>query len=114
MPKSKIRSETFTIASGTTSGEINLKDRVLVGLTTPSGISSTTMKIAQAFSDGATYVNIQDGLGQYGAAGDLTFTIAASKYYAIPPSVTAGCPNIKFVFGSSETAKTFGYRTREI
>lgn len=114
MPQSKIRYQNDTISSGTTTAEIKLGDRVLVGVITPSGISSTTMKISAAPTDGGTFVNIQDGLGQYGAAGDVTFTVAASKHLTIPPALTANLTNIKLVFGSSETSKTFTILTREI
>ena len=114
MPQSKIRTDTITITSGTTTTAINLKDRVLVAVVTPSGIASTTLKIAAAVSTGGTFVNIQDGLGQYGAVGDVTFTIAASKHLTIPPTITANLTDIKLVFGSSETSKTFTYVTREV
>lgn len=114
MPTTKIRTISDTISSGTTTSEIELDNRVLVGVVMPSGISSTTMKISAAISKGGTFVNVQDGLGQYGAAGDVTFTVAASKHLSIPPAITANLTNIKLVFGSSETSKTFTLITREI
>ena len=114
MPESKIRTGTDTIASGTTTAEIDLGNRVLVAVICPASISSTTMKIATAAAAGGTYVNAHDGLGQYGAVGDITFTVAASKGVDIPPAMAASWTNIKLVFGSSESAKTFTYVTREI
>lgn len=113
MPHSKIRADD-TILTGAATDEVDLKNRVLVGVITPSGISSVTMKIAAAPKKGGTFVNIQDGLGQYGAIGDITFTMAASKHLTIPPTITANLTNIKLVFNASETAKTFTLVTREI
>lgn len=106
---------TTTITSGTTTGEILLKGKLLVGVWIPSGVASTTMKISTAPSSGGTFVNAIDGLGQLGTAGsDVTFTIAASKYVPIPPFLTAGIPVCKLVFGSSETSKTYDVAFKEV
>lgn len=111
---SGIRAEPTTIVSGTTTDEIVLGDRVLVGVVMPSGIASTTMTVLAATAAGGTFVTMQDGVGQYGPIGDITFTIAASKHLTIPPAMTSGITFIKLVFGSSETARTFETVTRDI
>ena len=114
MAQDNILATTVTIASGTTTAVIDLDKRVLVGVQTPASIASSALTINQAYQSDGTYAPVYDGLGQYGAVGDVTFTIASSKYVIIPPTVTAGIPFIKLVFGSTETAKTFIYYTREI
>lgn len=112
--KYKLETLSTTIASGTTTDEINLNRRVLVGVYIPASVASTSMKISTASAAAGTFVAIQDGLAQYGAAGDVTFTIAASKYLSIPPAITAGVNYIKLVFGSSETAKAYTLVFREV
>jgi hypothetical protein len=114
MPASLVSTNTITIASGTTTAAIDLGRRVLVGVQTPASIASTTLKIKVAPSTAGTYVNVYDGLGQYVTVGDFITTIASSKYIPIPPPLTAGVPYCKLEFGSTETAKTFTYYTREI
>lgn len=114
MPEAKVSTNTITIASGTTTAAINLYRRVLVGVQTPASIASTTLKLQVAASESGTYVTVYDGLGQYGTAGDFQTSIASSKYTPIPPPLTAGVPFCKLEFGSTETAKTFIYYTREI
>ena len=114
MPEAKIRSRISTLVSGSVSDEIDLKDRVLIGIYIPSGIASATLKIATSPARGGTFLNVQDGLAQFGTTGDITFTITASTYLQIPPAITAGLNNIKLILNNSETAKTFELATREI
>lgn len=109
-----IKIESITISSGTTTDAINLNSRVLVGVHIPASVASTTMKIQGISNAGDTHLTVQDGLAQFGSAGDLTFTIAASRYIPIAPSITAGLTNIKLVFGSSETTKTYKIVLRDI
>ena len=114
MARQLIQSQEITITSGTTTAAINLDNRVLVGVQTPTGIASTTMKVLASSSATGTFNAVYDGLGQYGAVGNVTFTIAASKQIIIPPQITAGVMVCKLAFGSSETAKTYTIYTREI
>lgn len=107
--------KTITIASGTTTAEIDLKGGTLVAVKLPSGLSSTTLKIQEAPFAGGTYTNIIDGLGSYGTQGaDIQFTIAASKTVIIPPTISCGLRYIKLLFGSSETAATITYIVRNL
>lgn len=114
MARQLIQSQEITIASGTTTAAINLDNRVLVGVDIPSGVASTTMTIEAAPTSAGTFDKVYDGLGQYGAVGNVTFTIAASKQIIIPPQITAGVMVCKLAFDSSETAKTYTIYTREI
>jgi hypothetical protein len=114
MAQQKILATTITIASGTDTDVIDLQNRVLVGVQLPASVASTAMTIDAAYKSDATFAPIYDGLGQYGAVGDVSFTVAASKYVLIPPTITAGISFVKLSFGTSETAKTYTYFTREI
>jgi hypothetical protein len=114
MAQQKILATTTTIASGTDSAVINLQNRVLVGVQIPASVSSTSMKINGSNKTDGTFTAIYDGLGQFGPVGDISFTIASSKYVLIPPTITAGIEFAKLIFGASETAKTYTYFTREI
>ena len=114
MTNQALATSTITIASGTTTAAIDLQRRVLVGVQTPSGIASTTLKLQVAESLTGTYVTIYDGLGMYGAVGEFATAIAASEYIPIPPPLTAGVPFCKLQFNSSETDKTYIIYTREI
>lgn len=114
MARQLIQAQEITITSGTTTAAINLDNRVLVGVQTPSGIASTTMKIQGAKTSDGTFVAVYDPLGLYGTVGDITFTIAASKIIPIPPQITDTVMTCKLEFGSSETSKTYIVYTREI
>lgn len=114
MAQQKILATTTTIVSGTDTDVIDLQNRVLVGVQIPASVSSTAMTIDASNKKNGTFTAIYDGLGQYGAVGEVSFTIAASKYILIPPTITAGVDFVKLSFGSSETAKTYVYFTREI
>lgn len=103
-----------TISSGTTTDEINLGNRILVGVHIPASVSSTDMKISGATNAGGTFSNVYDGDGLYGTVGDYNPAIAASKYIPIPPSLTVGLTDVKLIFGASETSKTYTIVTREI
>ena len=99
-----------TIASGTTSAEINIRGGTLVALKTPAGISSTTFTITACEASGGTFVTVKDPV-----TGDAyTGIIAASGWYFIPPYISASLKYFKFVYGSSETAKEFKYIYRPI
>lgn len=106
---------TETISSGTTTSEIVIPHGyALVEVKTPASISSTAMYLQSAPSSGGTDTRIYDGLGQYGAVGDVTFTVTSSKAIHIPPALTYGKPVITIEFGSTETSKTFTYTLTEV
>lgn len=114
MAQQKILATTTTIVSGTDTSVIDLQDRVLVGVQLPASVSSTSMTVNGSNKSDGTFSPIYDGLGSYGAVGDISFTVASEKYVVIPPTITAGINYAKLVFGSSETDKTYTYYTREI
>jgi hypothetical protein len=104
-----------TITSGTTTDEIDIKGGTLVAVLIPASVSSTTMTITASPTSGGTFTTIYDGLAQYvSAAGNLSFTIAASKWVIIPASAVVGFNFIKLVFGSSETSKTYTVAYRHL
>lgn len=90
-----------TIAtSGTTSAEIDLTDKVLVGLYIPSTFDGTTISFTAAPTAGGTHVAVQ---ADNTASTAYTVTTTASRYVPINPSVFAGLRFIKIVCGSSQT-----------
>lgn len=99
-----------TIASGTTSAEIDLKGGTLCSLITPASIASTSYTIQFSDVSGGTFVTLCNP--DTGTA--YTGVVASSKGYTFTPAVTLGIRYIKFVFGSSETAKTFKYGLRSV
>lgn len=101
-----------TIASGTASGLIDLRGGTLVSLITPASLSSTTCTITVSDTPTGTFVTACDPT--VSGTNTRTFNIASSKYYDFAPSVTAGMRYIKFVYGSTETAKTMKYGIRSI
>ena len=100
-----------TIASGTSSAELDLLGGTLVSIITPASLASTTFTITVSDISGGTFLTCKDPIN---AGTTRTFTVAASGYYDIPPAITAGMRYIKVVFGSSETAKTIKYGIRNI
>jgi hypothetical protein len=106
----KVVSQDFTIASGTTSAEIDLKGGTLAGLRCPSGIASSSVKVTSTNAASGTYIeDLEDGLTT-----DKSYSIVASKRRLFKPSDVAGLRFIKFVFSSTETAKTFTVDYRSI
>lgn len=104
-----------TIASGTTTAEIDLQGGTLIGIITPASIASTTATIQMAPTSAGTYVTVKDPLGTITTAGgNISMTIASSGYYVLPLSVTAGLRFIKLVTGSTETNKTFTFVYRAV
>ena len=92
---------TATVAvSGTTSGAINLQGFAPCGLYFPATTDGTTVTF-QASADGTTYYPI------YGTDGNqISYTIAASRYVPLDPSVFAGVAFLKLVLGTQSTTAT--------
>lgn len=94
-------SQTVTIAdSATDSGAVDLAGQVLVGCFLDSGFDGTTLKFKASTTLGGTFSVVNDG------AGDLSKTVAASKYVALDPAVFAGIRYLKFTAGTSQTGST--------
>lgn len=102
------------VASGDTeSGYIHLGSDAgqmgIVGIVTPSALTSTTMTLVAAI-DGSTDKAITD---VYGVS--QTITISADKFIALDPAFYAGVPYIKIVTGSAEAGdRIFALIIREI
>ena len=86
------------ITSGTTSAALAIEGYAGGGFVLPSGFSGTTMTFTVS-TDGSTFVALNDDDGA------ISKTVAASKGYTLPVELF-GFPWMKFVSGSSETAKT--------
>lgn len=99
-----------TIASGTTSAVINVRGGTLVAIQTPASIVSTTFTIQAAVALDGTYTTVKDPV----TGTQYTGIIAASGWYFIPPSISAGLKYFKVVYSATETAKTFNYIYRPI
>jgi hypothetical protein len=106
MPKTykKIKTQPFTLASGTTSEVIELNDRSLFAIMTPASISSVAMTFTASNTKAGTYVAVE---GDDGVA--ISITIESSKFVAFNNKHLAlrACPYLKCVLGASETDKTF-------
>lgn len=92
-----------TIASGqTTSGEIDLKGGAMVGIITPSALTSTTMTFTASDKEGGTFVPVYDSEGN-----QINITVAASQAIAltgVDADALAPWSVIKLVGGSAEGA----------
>ena len=99
--KSAVVDFSLTVAttSGTTSTEIDLQGRTLVGLITPAGLSSTAITFKSAITQGGTAILLADK-----DDADFTVTCAASTQYHLEPTVFAGVRFLTLELGTSETA----------
>ena len=110
----RIKKESTTIVSGTETEIIDLGNRVLAGVRIPSGVASNSFTIQESIDDGDSFLTLYNGNSQFGAVGDVSFSIAQNKSIYIPVNITAGAKKIKLVFNSSETNKVFELITREV
>ncbi len=83
--------------NGQTSVVIPLNGLTLVGVMLPAGIVSTALTFTMSDAADGTFVPV------YGVSGAISYTISASKYFALDPKDFQGIAFIKLVFGSSET-----------
>lgn len=97
-----------TIASGTTSAELDIQGGTLVGIVIPASIASTTFTITAALASGGTFLTVKDPLTNSAYTGNVT----QSGWYFIDPAVTAGLRYIKIVYSDSETTKAYSYVLR--
>ena len=92
---------TATIASsGTTSNEIKCGVNPICGVYIPAGFTGTTIGFVSATTESGTYYTVRN------TDGALSYTVSASTYLQIDPSVLAGCDSIKIVAGSSQSSTT--------
>lgn len=80
------------------SSEIKLGGFVLSGIFLPSALTGTSITFQAATASGGTYVDV------YNSSGQLSYTVAASRYVAIDPKDFQGIAFLKIKSGSSETA----------
>lgn len=95
---------TVTLASGTTSSEIDVKGKSLYAIQTPASIASSTLSFQGASASGGTFAPVWDDAG---AA--VSITCASSQIVALPNKHMnlRAIPYLKLVTGTTETAKTF-------
>lgn len=89
---------TVTLTGATTSAAIDLGGASIIAVMPDAAWAGTALSF-QASMDGTTFVAVQDEAGDA-----VSYTVAASKYTAIPPSKGIAMDQIKLVSGSSETA----------
>lgn len=93
--------KTLTIANGqTASAEADLEGFVLVGFETPAAMTGTAMTFTVAATASGTHKALKTSGGSA-----LSFTTAASGYYACDPVNFWGARFLKLVSGSAEGAE---------
>lgn len=89
------------VMNGTTSSAVNTEGGVLVGVYTPSGLTSTVLYVDASNDDGATFFNAYDNTGTR-----ISATVAASRYVTLPQSsLVFGADQVRIISGSSDTDK---------
>lgn len=94
-----------TIASGTTTSEIDLEGGTLAGVLILADMTSTSFTITVSNQSGGTFVPVKDPEAA-GASRTYTTGSTSTGYFPISPQITAGFRFCKIVFDSSETNKT--------
>lgn len=93
----KMTTVSATIASSaTTSAAIPLNGFSVVGIAFPAAFTGTTVTFTGSATAGGTYLPI------YNASGQVSYTIAQGRYYAIASSDLDGIQFLKIVSGSTE------------
>jgi hypothetical protein len=94
-----IRHIDVTIANGAqTSSEANLGNAELVGIHLPAAFTGVALTFTAAKTPGGTFQ------GVYNSTGQVSYTVAQGRYYAINPQDFRGVENLKIVSGSAEAA----------
>lgn len=87
--------------SATTSNSIDTLGFTVTGLYIPAGFEGTVIKFTGATrSASGTYLPVYD------TAGEVSLTVAASRYYSLSPDLLAGVRHVKLVAGTSQTGAT--------
>lgn len=108
--KEIIRYFSDTIASGTTTAEIDLEGATLVALRTPASLASTSITFTAAATSGGTFLPLKDQNGN-----TITVTVSGTaSQHALAPADFAGVRFIKLVCGSTETSKQLTVVGREL
>lgn len=95
----KVLTKTVVITSGgTVSSTSAMANYALVGITFPAAMTGTTVTFKGSTASGGTFVPV------YNSSGQVSYTIAASRYYAIDPKDFLGTLYLQVVSGSSEGA----------
>ncbi|MCP4899733.1 MAG: hypothetical protein GY906_22435 [bacterium] len=91
---------TATIANGqTTSEEIQTNGYAALGVLMPGAFTGTSLTLLQSF-DGTTWTAVYDSDG-----GQVSISVAASRFIVLDPSTMAPLTRFKVVSGSSEAAE---------
>lgn len=95
---------TATIANGgTTSGEIPLRGRMVVGFRIPAAFTGTTITFTGSEVSGGTFSSIYDSDGN-----QVSAAVAASRFIGLSGAeadAVSAAPFIKLVSGSAEAAE---------
>lgn len=83
-------------ASGTKSSGIDISGFALCGVILPSTFDGTALSFEVSVDDSSYYV-LRD------SAGDISFTVAASRALALDPALFSGFRYVKIVAGSTQT-----------
>lgn len=95
------RNVTATIAAGaTTSGEVALKGKRLVGMLMPAALTGTSLTLLTATASGGTFVGVTDAAGS-----PVTFAVAPGQYIAIDPAALEGLRYVKLVSNLAEAVE---------
>jgi hypothetical protein len=91
--------QNVTIANGAQlSSEINTGGMALVGLYLPAALTGTAITFQASSTSGGTYLDV------YNSAGQVSYTVAPSRYIAIDPKDFQGMIYLKLKSGSAEGA----------
>lgn len=84
---------------------VDLRGRVLVGVSIPTGLEGTTLGFAVAPTLAGTYLTMQTDAGAY------SVTVAASRYVALDPNKFRGVRFVKPVVAAQTGAITLTLHT---
>lgn len=96
---SLVTDKSVTIANGVqVSSVIDQSSMTLIGVKVPSAFTGTTITFQMCDTSGGTYVDV------YNSAGQVSYTVAPSRYVAINPADLQGCAFLKIKSGTAEGA----------
>jgi hypothetical protein len=85
---------------GTNTSIVDARGHILVAVSTPAVLTSTTATVQVSLDEGATWLAATDSDGS-----PITLTLAASRYVAVPvASLPAVNGYLRLVLGSAEAA----------
>ena len=95
--------------NGTLSNVIQTKGLSLVGISLPASLTGTALKFQACDTVDGTFLPV------YNSAGEISLTVAASRYIAVDPKDFQGIQFLKLVSGTTEIAeRTIGISLKGI